>query len=104
MTTKPTTCTLTVSADGSTCGKPAVAVHAFKLSPGFYAECAEHETHITSSPDLPRPGETVSIRKYGVIYDALVIASTPARVTVSFTTFEGTHKQADVSLDEITRR
>lgn len=100
--TPPTTCTLTVAADGSTCGKPAVAVHTFKYSEGYYAECAEHET--VASPDLPAPGETVLIRKYGLSYSASVIAASPDRVTVEFETAGGNRKVATVPTDAITRR
>jgi hypothetical protein len=100
-TTKPTTCTLTVAADGLTCGKPAVVVHTFKTSEGFYAECAEHETRTIPAVDTFGLGDTVLLRIYGETYTAIVVKVKRTRVEVAFKTRGGKRKVVDVARDRV---
>jgi hypothetical protein len=102
-TAKPTTCTLTVAADGSTCGKPAVVVHTFKTSEGFYAECAEHETK-PSAPTGFEVGEKVTYAYRGAEYPATILAVRPATVEIEFTLLSGRTRTRIVSRGLVSHR
>ena len=58
----PTTCTVVVSADGGTCGKPAVTTFASKRTGEVFAECVDHAvTPSAVVPEGPRKGQAVEI-------------------------------------------
>lgn len=99
--TRPTTCTLTVSADGATCGKPAVVVHTFKMSDGFYAECAEHATD--TAADALTPGMRVRVRKYGTEYSGVVARVSLTRVAAEIALLGGKTKTVLVPRTDVSR-
>jgi hypothetical protein len=92
--TKPThICTVTVTAIGGKCGKPAVITFG---EHGEFGECAEHAKPITGGK--PHIGAVVTVTAYGKTYAATVTKITPAgTVYATFTTGVGTTKTVKIA-------